>query len=86
MEAKGPSLFLSFPPIHEHSNNYLQSYIWYRYPLFEDAYVIAQHLLNNTYQALEASIRMNVNFMLLVDTIADLITAIFHREVLYLNR
>ena len=84
--AKGPSLILSFPPIHEHSNNYFQFCIWDSYLLFlTTAHVVARPLLNNNYQALEISIWLNVNSMFLFDFIWDLITAIFLREVRDLN-
>ena len=83
---KGQSLFLSFPPNHKNSNNYLPFCIWDGYLLFLTAtHVIARHLLNNIHQTLEIGIWLNVNFMLLFDIISDLITAIFHREVVDLN-
>lgn len=56
-EVKGPSLFLSFPPINEHSNNYSPFCIWDEIRLFLTAAdVTARHLLSNIYQPLEISI------------------------------
>lgn len=86
MEAKGISFFLSFQSTHEHSNKNLQFYILYGYSLFlSTAHVIVQNFPSNIYQALKISIKLNVNFTLLVVFLSDIITVIFHREVVYLN-